>query len=583
MALALATLALYAWRLGYSPIHLHYDEIFFGLEAHSISTTGRDLIGRRWPVYFQLEQTFNWYQPIAVYWSAAVLSIVPLSDAAIRLSTVLVAVANVVLIFFAGKTLTKHTGWGVIAALLLTLTPAHFIHSRLAMDYVYPLPFILAWLLLVLRYLERPRAKTLAFAAFSLGLCFFSYIAGTALAPIYVVATLAMVVWQRAPMSHAAVVLAGFAVPLVGAALFLLLYPDVLPDLLHKYGGGAAVASTSGLDPLQRLRESINVRTVSDWLNHYWRFFSPGYLFASGGSNLTNSTRTAGVFLWPLAIPLVVGLIASLRQPGVAGILLWFGLLSAPIPASLLPEDYTIDRELAVLPFAVLFAMLGLRAMWHAPLLRRVGVVTMPVAAAAAIVAIGYSVFALLQRGQLPGTAPLLLLGAVAIWSIGVALDRSGTWRPVAAATLVVMPVVFAPFLADYFDGYRLRASGWFGGNIRGALEELVRVDRESPAPQILLSTDVPYVPSYWRFYLTMWERADLLGRTREFDAGSLGGIDLPANGYLLAAANDPATAALATRGSIVKISGIGDGAGEPEQFTIYRVATPVSGAAARP
>ena len=34
------------------------------------------------------------------------------------------------------------------AALLLALTPAHFIHSRFALDYLYPVPFTLAWLLL---------------------------------------------------------------------------------------------------------------------------------------------------------------------------------------------------------------------------------------------------------------------------------------------------------------------------------------------------------------------------------------------------------------------------------------------------
>ena len=74
IALAAATLLLYAWRLGYSPIHLHYDEVFFGLQANSIHTTGHDLNGRPWPIYFQLEHSFNWYQPMAVYWSAFILS-----------------------------------------------------------------------------------------------------------------------------------------------------------------------------------------------------------------------------------------------------------------------------------------------------------------------------------------------------------------------------------------------------------------------------------------------------------------------------------------------------------------------------
>ena len=54
----------------------------------------------------------------------------------------------------------------------------------------------------------------------------------------------------------------------------------------------------------------------------------------------------------------------------------------------------------------------------------------------------------------------------------------------------------------------------------------------------------MPYVRSYWRFYLTMWDRADLLAKTKEFDARSLGSIDLPANSYLLSGATDAATGA---------------------------------------
>lgn len=571
IALALATLVLYAWRLADSPIHLHYDEIFFGLQAHSIQSTGRDLNGRWWPVYFQLENTFNWYQPMAVYWSAAVLSILPLSDAAVRVPAVLVAVANVVLMFVLAKRLTNSTQWGAVAAVLLMLTPAHFIHSRLAMDYVYPLPFILAWLLLIKRYLDRPSARVIALAGVSLGLGFFSYIAGTALTPIYLIATVVVVLWRRQPMAHAGVVIAGFALPVIAAALFMLVHPETVPDLLQKYGYGQ-VAAADGFDPLQRLREAVNARTVSDALNHYWRFFSPGYLFVSGGANLTNSTRAAGVFLWPIAIPLVVGLLSSIRQGGTLNALLWFGLLTAPVPATLMPEDYTIDRELAVLPFVILFVTRGLRSMWHQPLARKVAPLTMPAAAIAGAIAVAYAVFTLAQRGQMSRSAPLLLVAAAVVWAIGFALDRMASWRPAAAMMLVLIPVIFTPFLVDYFEGYRLRASAWFGGNMRGAMEELVRLDRESPAQEIRLSTDVPYVRSYWRFYLTMWNRTDLLAKTKEFDARSLGSIALPANAYLLSAATDAATTALAGRQALVRISGAGDAPGAPEQFTIYRV-----------
>lgn len=570
LVLALATLVLYAWRLGYSPIHLHYDEVFFGLQAHSIQASGRDLNGRLLPVYFQLENTFNWYQPLAVYWPAITLSIVPLSDAAIRLPTVLVAVANVVLVFFVGRGLTKSTSWGIVAAVLLMLTPAHFIHSRLAMDYVYPLPFILGWLLLMLRYLERRSRNTLFFATFCLGIGFFSYIAGTALTPLYLLATLAVIWWLRQPATQSAIAIAGFALPVAAAALFLALYPDTLPDLMQKYGLANRQAASAGLDPVQQLRELVNSRTISDALNHYWRFYSPGYLFVTGGANLTNSTRTTGVFLPPLAVLLVAGIVLAIRHGGVAFALLLFGFLTAPIPAAAMPEDFTIDRELALLPFAILLATLGAQGIWSARSAWRVRMLTTPLAAALAAGGIGYLALSLVTRGQLSSSAPLLLLAASAIYVTGALIDRSQSWRPVSAGLLLLVPLLFVPFLQDYFGEYRPRAAAWFGGNIRGAIEAVLRVDAESPGPEIHLSTDIPYMRNYWRFYLQMFERTDLLQKTKEFDGRSLNLEAVAPGSYVLSAGNDEAIQALADRGALTRVAGVTD-PGHAEQFTIFR------------
>lgn len=569
VALGLVTLTLYAWRLDDSPIHLHYDEIFFGLQAHSIVGTGRDLHGRLLPVYFQLENTFNWYQPMAVYWSALVLLFAPLSDAAIRLPTVLVAVANVVLTFFVARRLTGSVAWAVIAALLLMLTPAHFIHSRLAMDYVYPLPFLLGWLWCVLRYADAPSPRRIAAAALCLGLASFSYIAGTALAPIYLFATLVLVWWLRRPLADYAAAIAGFALPLAVAAAFIAAYPETVPNLMQKYGVGSSPAAASTLDPLQRLREALNERTISDALNHYWRFYSPGYLFATGGANLTNSTRTTGVFHPPLAIFLIAGLIAFRKWGAVAGAVLLFGFLTAAIPATLMPEEFTIDRELALLPFATLLATIGVQRIWMAPLGRPIGTPTTILAAMLGALGIVYSLWSLMQRGQLPATAPLLIVLAIILYALGRAIDRSRSWRPVAALLLVLVPILFVPFLRDYFGDYRPRASAWFGGNIRGAIDAIITLDASSPAPEIHVSTDIPYIRSYWRFYLEVFHRQDLARKLNYFDGQSTNVDAIPLGSYVLVAANDP-VAGLLGRSGLTRVAGVTD-PGLPEQFTIFR------------
>lgn len=569
VALAVVTLALYAWRLDYSPIHLHYDEVFFGLQARSIETTGRDLNGRLLPVYFQLENTFNWYQPMAVYWSALVLLIAPLSDAAIRLPTVLIAVANVVLLFFVTRRLTNSVAWASLAAVLLMLTPAHFIHSRLAMDYVYPLPFLLGWFWCVLRYLESPSPRRIAAATLCLGFGIFSYIAGTALAPIYLVATLVLVWSMRRPLMDDTAALAGFALPVALALAFIAAYPETVPNLMQKYGMASGQATASTLDPLQRLREALNERTISDALNHYSRFYSPGYLFATGGANLTNSTRTTGVFLPPLAVFLIAGLLGFRRWGAPVGALLLFGFLTAAIPATLMPEEFTIDRELALLPFAILLATIGVQRIWTAPAVRAISPGTTIAAALLGGVGILYSLWSMIQRGTLPGTAPLLVVAAIGMYALGVAIDRSRSWRPVALVLLAAVPLLFVPFVRDYFDDYRPRAAAWFGGNIRGAIEEIIALDTASPAPEIHVSADIPYIRSYWRFYLDVFERQDLTPKLKYFEGPTVSMDAIPRNSYVLVAGNDPMAGVLATSG-LTRVAGVTD-PGLPEQFTIFR------------
>jgi len=56
LLLATGVLVVYATRLSYSPVYLHHDEVFFALQAHSIASTGRDVYGRFFPLYFQIER-----------------------------------------------------------------------------------------------------------------------------------------------------------------------------------------------------------------------------------------------------------------------------------------------------------------------------------------------------------------------------------------------------------------------------------------------------------------------------------------------------------------------------------------------
>src|SRR5712692_3439725 len=179
LSIAVLTFVLYARHLGDAPIYLSPDEVLIALDAHSIASTAHDSHGRFLPLFFQITDQFStgWFTPLIFYVQSLVLKILPLSEAAIRLPSVLVGVVDVILMYGLARTIFKGKLQALFAMGLMALTPAHFIHSRLAMDYVYPLPFLMAWLLCLAKFEEHRSPWVLFAGSASLGIGCYSYIA----------------------------------------------------------------------------------------------------------------------------------------------------------------------------------------------------------------------------------------------------------------------------------------------------------------------------------------------------------------------------------------------------------------------
>jgi 4-amino-4-deoxy-L-arabinose transferase-like glycosyltransferase len=580
IALVIAAALLYGYRLADAPIHVHYDEVLFGLEADAIARTGRDTNGRTLPLYFQVD-TNVWYQPIAIYFSALVLKVLPLSDSAIRLPTVLVGLGNIVLMYFVGRRIFRRESLALLAAALLVLTPAHLIHSRVAVDYLYPLPFILVWALCLLAYSERRKTWLLWVATMSLGLGFYSYIASVVMMPIYLGITWWFLQSEKAGLRAYAITAAGFALPLLLIPPFLLAYPDIVNDFQARYRLGGTGPQ---LDPLQSLRAAVNSRTLADRSNLYYNFFSPGFLFVSGGSNVTNSTREAGVFLGFFAVFLLAGLYDVVTRWSREKGLVVLGFFTAPLAACLILENYAIDRALALLPFGVLLATLGIDRLWLAKGSGLANRLIAPLGVALALVGLGYSAWTLSARGTIGASSPALIVFGLLVIVTGRRIERSGRWWPAVALMLALSVAQYFYFYRDYLGDYGPRSAAWYGNNIQGAVERTIALDGERPAPKVLLSRDIRHIDSYWQFYLRVHNREDLLPKGEMFSFDNTDIAALPADTLLVCLVDDAKAKALVDGGQL-SVAGVATdpndyysslGPGEHVTFVIYRrVASP--------
>ena len=506
------TAVLYAFNLGRAPIYLHEAEILFVNHAYAIATTGHDTNGRLLPLYFQMPPIGAnvWFHPALVYFTALFFTVLPLTEFTARLPSVAVALADVALIYFVARRLFRSHRLGLIAAALLALTPSHFMHGRIAMDYLYPVPFVLAWLLCLIVFLERPRARTLFAAASVLGVGVYTYIASVIMMPVHLAMTAFAIFRNRINPRFMAVAAAGFVWPLA-LLVWLWFHPGMFTETVGRYQVGQVERAPRALVglPMYLIVESVlrmvRFSEITGRISLYWYFFDPAYLFVTGGyANIVNSTTHVGVFALPLMALMPIGIAAVVRSRTTIGILVVIGFFVAPLAACLVvPEPYAVDRELTILPFGVLLATFGVDSLLNA---------------------------------------------------------SHRLWRTAAVALLVLVPCHFAFFLFDYYGDYHGRAAFWFNGNRRGALEEIIARDAQQHVPAVYLSTArIPYLDAYWRFYLTKHRRGDLLQRSIYFDEAVLDPQSLQAGTLVLASTDDKHLKALVESGQLKRVAELPD------------------------
>ncbi len=472
--LAVAALTIYATRLDVSPIYLTHDEVIYARNAYSIATTGRDLNGQFLPISIPVTGTF-FATPANIYLTAAFLEVLPLSEVTIRLPSVLVGLLCVWLVYLIASRMLGAT-YGLLAALILLLTPAHFIHSRLGTDHLYVVACVLAWWAVLARDGTKIRAGRMFVAAAFLGLSLYTYLGAAITAPACVAITwvwLAMAGRRDAKVYVAAI--AGFVVLAIPFVAWHLTHPGQYAQQIRMY----ALYDSVTLDAAQGARELVAPASIAERGAVYWDYFNPSFLFFAGDTGLLNGTRYTGVFLLPMLILIPGGVLASLIAGGCGRWLLMMLLAASPLAAVVVAERYRINRALIMLPVAAIIATVAVEDLWR-------------------------------RRG------------------------RVGRW--VAIALVASLPLQFGAFYRDYFGDYRVRSYPWFEYNLRGGMTEMIH--RAGDGDQIWISDSLQWADYYWPFYLDMFGRRELGSRTHYLDPAQARLSDI-GTGYVLCRAGE--------------------------------------------
>jgi 4-amino-4-deoxy-L-arabinose transferase-like glycosyltransferase len=509
-AVMVAAAVLYTVHLDRVPSFLSSDETAFALQAHAIATTAHDENGRLLPLYFQMMQNV-WFHPALVYCMAPVLAVMRPMPWAVRLPTVIVALCNILLVFVVARRLGASDAAAVGASVLLALTPTHVLHGRFACDYLFPVPCVLAWLILLVDA-RRSDASWRFFAAGSvLGLGLYTYIAAIVLMPVYLLLTyVALFLSGERRVRPYAAIAAGFILVLLPLAAYLVAVPAVYTGFAERYGG-------ANVDVLHHPRTLFLGDIMAQRWATYRSFFEWSFLFDRAETHVMSSTYTTGVFLKAMKVLIPLGVYHILRNRRTPlTVLLLATFLSAPLAASLVPEKHAIDRALVLLPTGALIGAFGID-------------------------------WLLVRRG----------------WLL--------TWpaRAVCAALFVWMVVQFDGFYRDYLTDYPIRASFWFDGNHPGAFEPIVRQHPRDDRRLIYLSSELPRIKEHWKLYLLGRGRKDLLARTVFFNQQDFRLAAVRPGSLLLTGADDPVERSFLKMVAVQAVAHIAEPDGSPA-FTIF-------------
>ena len=334
--LSALTLLLYGFRLTAAPVAP--EESAFNQAAQTVraGTT---------PLFFHLRDE-HWLQPLAVY-ANGVMRAAGGDDVAGRIASAALGAVDVGLVFLIAQLVTGRTWIGIVAALVLMTTPAHWSLAQRGTDAIFPVPFILLWLWNGLLFLKRDSVQSLAISAAALGVSVYSHPAAPLTAAFLWALTL--VVARRRNRVRLFTATLAFGAAWLPAAWWFFRHPATYADTFGRWFIFAAHAR----DPIAGLQAQINSNTLGVRASLYWGFWDPSWLFFA--------TKDTAAPLLLISLPLIVlGIIGCLRQAdrSVGAIVLGAALI-VPLAGATLGLPHYLSDAAAVLPILALVSGVG--------------------------------------------------------------------------------------------------------------------------------------------------------------------------------------------------------------------------------
>lgn len=371
------------WNLSSYPA-FNADEAAIGYNAYSLIKTGLDEHGHSWPVHFQ---SFNDWKPgLYFYLVIPFIKILGLTELAVRLPNAILSVATVYFVYLLGNILFKEAAlnlgkakidFGIVVALLLSISPWHIHFSRGGWEVNTATFFITGGILMFLSWLKNTlKTSHLLLSVLLFALSLYTYHAARIIVPLFGFAILVIYAKNIFIKSNSSKVV--FAV-FFGILILMPLVRDLISGDALSRAAGVGLFADKG--PINRINEqrgehenlgifsklphnklvNYTLAFMRNWSGH----FQGEFLFMTGDSIQRNKVPETGVMYLFDIVFVTAGLIYLARARGSEKKILLLWIAIAPVAAALtFQAPHALRSQNMVIPLTILSA-LGLSYIWN--------------------------------------------------------------------------------------------------------------------------------------------------------------------------------------------------------------------------
>lgn len=348
------------------PAGVTIDEAGQAVSAYSILKTGAD----EWGDFLPLNpRGFGDYKPpLFMYLLVPSVAVFGLTETAVRLPSAIAGILTVWIMFFLVRDLFKSRNAGLLASLMLAISPWHVYYSRLGWESNIGLMFFVLGIWLFVKGMEKGKFLGLSMLSFSLSAL--SYHSFKLLVPLMVLG-LGLIFWRQVKQVGKKTFISAGAVVLIFS---LILGYGFIFSGASRRASDQAIVKEENLgelrkkqfddklpQPFNRVFNNKYSFAVSKVADNYLGYYSLSFLFGphrSDGSIL-NFPSMGLLYIWQLPL-ILLGVAYLLKNKSKSSAVIFLWLLIAPIPASLTQDYMHAGRAQALFPVLTIISATGL-------------------------------------------------------------------------------------------------------------------------------------------------------------------------------------------------------------------------------